>query len=108
MTTDHVSKAEFRIGEDGDVAAFGIIMEPEMDQAKIWFRKVGEHQRNLDRGGIRATSFDSAESANEPLYHADEWVKRLSGFEENTEELLAVDERFRRLFKTGMDMARLF
>ncbi|KAL9030862.1 MAG: hypothetical protein Q9196_001061 [Gyalolechia fulgens] len=32
-------KAEFRLGEDGEVAAFGINLEPRMDGQKIWFSK---------------------------------------------------------------------
>ena len=33
-------KAEFRIGEDGEVAEFGAALESEMKGEKIWFRKV--------------------------------------------------------------------
>lgn len=34
-------KAEFRIGEDGEVAEFGAALEPEMGEGeKIWFKKV--------------------------------------------------------------------
>ncbi|KAL8931478.1 MAG: hypothetical protein Q9216_007189 [Gyalolechia sp. 2 TL-2023] len=35
-------KAEFRIGEDGAVAAFGADLEPGMGGEKIWFRRVGD------------------------------------------------------------------
>ncbi|KAL9005443.1 MAG: hypothetical protein Q9188_001768 [Gyalolechia gomerana] len=33
-------KAEFRVGEDGKVAEFGVNLEPQMDGEKIWFRRV--------------------------------------------------------------------
>ena len=37
--TDSVSKAEFRLGEDGQVKEMGVLLEPEMGGAKIWFQK---------------------------------------------------------------------
>ena len=36
---DSVSKAEFRLGEDGQVKEMGVLLEPEMGGAKIWFQK---------------------------------------------------------------------
>ena len=36
---DSASKAEFRIGEDGQVKEMGVLLEPEMGGAKIWFQK---------------------------------------------------------------------
>lgn len=35
-----IAKAEFRLGEDGAIAAFGVAVEPEMKGEKIWFRRV--------------------------------------------------------------------
>ena len=40
-TTDDFSKAEFRIGEDGQVKELGVLLESEMGGAKIWFKKGG-------------------------------------------------------------------
>lgn len=37
---DSVSKAEFRIGEDGKVKELGLLLEGEMGNEKIWFMKV--------------------------------------------------------------------
>lgn len=37
--TDMVTKAEFRLGEDGQVKEMGVFVEPEMGEHKIWFRK---------------------------------------------------------------------
>lgn len=34
-------KAEFRLGEDGEVCAFGAALEAEMGEEKIWFKKIG-------------------------------------------------------------------
>lgn len=36
-----VSKAEFRLNEAGEVAELGVLVEPEMGDAKIWFSKDG-------------------------------------------------------------------
>ncbi|KAI4180465.1 MAG: hypothetical protein L6R41_007226 [Letrouitia leprolyta] len=33
-------KAEFQVGEDGEVAFFGANLEPQMGEKKIWFRKI--------------------------------------------------------------------
>ncbi|KAL8853567.1 MAG: hypothetical protein Q9221_001553 [Calogaya cf. arnoldii] len=33
-------KAEFHLGEDGEVVEFGAALEPEMNSEKIWFRRV--------------------------------------------------------------------
>ncbi|KAI4140467.1 MAG: hypothetical protein L6R39_005779, partial [Caloplaca ligustica] len=35
-------KAEFRLGEDGEVAELGVLLEPEMGERKIWFMRVGD------------------------------------------------------------------
>ena len=37
---DHVMKAEFSIGEDGNVKEIGIAMEPQLGEKKIWWQKV--------------------------------------------------------------------
>lgn len=37
---DSVSKAEFRLGEDGMVEELGLQLEPEMGDDKIWFTKI--------------------------------------------------------------------
>ena len=37
---DSVSKAEFRLGQDGKVKELGLRLEEEMGDAKIWFTKV--------------------------------------------------------------------
>lgn len=37
---DSVSKAEFRLGEDGKVKELGLLLEEEMGDDKIWFTKV--------------------------------------------------------------------
>ena len=37
---DSVSKAEFRLGEDGKVKEMGLQLEAEMGDDKIWFTKV--------------------------------------------------------------------
>ncbi|KAK4694396.1 hypothetical protein P7C71_g3185, partial [Lecanoromycetidae sp. Uapishka_2] len=36
---DAVTKAEFRLGENGKVRELGVIVEPEMGNEKIWWRK---------------------------------------------------------------------
>ena len=36
-----MTKAEFRIGDDGTVKEMGALVEPMMGEEKIWFRKVG-------------------------------------------------------------------
>lgn len=35
-------KAEFRLGENGKVAEFGVGLEPEMGEEKIWFRRISQ------------------------------------------------------------------
>ncbi|KAL8755096.1 MAG: hypothetical protein Q9199_003885 [Rusavskia elegans] len=35
-----VIKAEFRLGENGEIAEFGVALEPEMKDEKIWFERV--------------------------------------------------------------------
>ena len=37
---DFVSKAEFRLGEDGRVKELGMLLEEEMGDDKIWFTKI--------------------------------------------------------------------
>ena len=37
---DMVSKAEFRLGENGEVKELGLRLQPEMGDDKIWFTKV--------------------------------------------------------------------
>ena len=37
---DSVSKAEFRLGENGMVKELGLLLEKEMGDDKIWFLKV--------------------------------------------------------------------
>ena len=39
IETDGLSKAEFRLGEDGRVQELGVLLEPEMGEGKIWFKK---------------------------------------------------------------------
>ena len=39
-TRDSISKAEFRLGEDGKVKEMGLQLEVEMSDDKIWFTKV--------------------------------------------------------------------
>ncbi|KAL8735330.1 MAG: hypothetical protein Q9166_000875 [cf. Caloplaca sp. 2 TL-2023] len=38
-------KAEFRLGEDGEVAEVGAALEPEMKEEKIWFKRVEETEK---------------------------------------------------------------
>ena len=37
---DSAMKAEFKIGEDGTVLELGVLIEPEMGEEKIWFKRV--------------------------------------------------------------------
>ncbi|MDI1493474.1 MAG: hypothetical protein OHK93_005264 [Ramalina farinacea] len=37
---DITMKAEFKIGEDGTVLELGVLIEPEMGEEKIWFKRV--------------------------------------------------------------------
>ena len=39
-TRDSVSKAEFRVGEDGKVKELGMQLEVKMGDDKIWFTKI--------------------------------------------------------------------
>ena len=41
IETDGLSKAEFRLGEDGRVQELGVMLEPEMGEGKIWYKKTG-------------------------------------------------------------------
>lgn len=43
---NEVSKAEFRLGEDGRVKELGVVPDPEMGEAKIWFKKAGADNDN--------------------------------------------------------------
>lgn len=53
--TDGISKAEFRLGEDGRVKELGVLLEPEMGGGKIWFKKASaengdEYEKPSDLG----------------------------------------------------------
>lgn len=37
---DYTMKAEFKIGEDGTVLELGVLIEPEMGEEKMWFKRV--------------------------------------------------------------------
>lgn len=37
---DSVSKAEFRLGQDGKVKELGLQLDAEMGDEKIWFTKI--------------------------------------------------------------------
>ena len=37
---DYTMKAEFKVGEDGTVLQMGVLIEPEMGEEKIWFKRV--------------------------------------------------------------------
>ena len=58
IETDTVSKAEFRLGEDGQVEEMGVLLEPEMGGAKIWFRK--EKSGAKDSDGCKKCSTHSS------------------------------------------------
>ena len=58
LENDLLSKAEFRLGEDGQVKEMGVWLEAEMGDAKIWFRKAGAG----DNDGYEAHFF-TAESS---------------------------------------------
>ena len=58
ITTDGLSKAEFQLGEDGQVKELGILLEPEMGEAKIWFKKAG-----AENGGGYEKCFTAGSSA---------------------------------------------
>ena len=52
---DTVSKAEFRLGEDGQVKEMGVLLEWEMGDTKIWFKRAGDensdaHERRFAAG----------------------------------------------------------
>ncbi len=68
ITTDIFSKAEFRLGEDGRVKELGIVLEPVMGEAKIWFKKAGaENGDGYEKcftGDSSAAKTDSDHSAN--------------------------------------------
>ena len=46
VNTDGISKAEFKLGEDGQVKMLGVLLEPEMGDNKIWFTKKGTANEN--------------------------------------------------------------
>ena len=58
IATDGISKAEFRLGEDGQVRELGLLVEPEMGDAKIWFKRAG-----AKHGGGRKAMFKAGSSA---------------------------------------------
>ncbi|KAL8688595.1 MAG: hypothetical protein Q9218_005528 [Villophora microphyllina] len=37
-----LTKGEFRMGEDGEIAEMGVLLEPEMGEKKIWLQKIDE------------------------------------------------------------------
>ena len=39
-TRDSVSKAEFRLGQDGKVKELGLRLDEEMGDEKVWFEKI--------------------------------------------------------------------
>lgn len=80
INTDGASKAEFRIGEDGAVKELGILLETEMGEAKIWFRKAGtgdhdEYKTDFDSGSL-ATQMGSRKGAS----GVEGQIKLFSGF----------------------------
>lgn len=86
--TDMVTKAEFRLGEDGQVKDMGLLVEPEMGEDKIWFKKDGAE--NSDRSG--------------QCYRADS-----SAFGAKSSQGVSGAGRQRRLFsRMGQRMAPLF
>ena len=57
LATDQLSKAEFRLGEDGRVKEMGVMLDAEMGDAKIWFQKeteVAKRDGYEERGGFAA------------------------------------------------------
>ena len=57
IETDGLSKAEFRLGEDGRVQELGVLLEPEMGEAKIWFKRTGAQDGD---GSSRGHETDSS------------------------------------------------
>lgn len=66
--TDGVSKAEFRLGEDGQVKELGVLLESEMGESKIWFKKAGAENGDDDgkhsNPGSSAVKSESKQSAS--------------------------------------------
>ena len=65
---DGISKAEFRIGEDGQVKELGVLLEPEMGEGKIWFKKAGaknghEYEKHF-KAGSSAVKTESKQGAS--------------------------------------------
>ena len=70
IMTDGLSKAEFRLGEDGQVKELGALLEPEMGEAKVWFKKAGaengdEYEKHFTAGSsaVRAENDQGASGA---------------------------------------------
>ena len=64
--TDGITKAEFRLGEDGHVKEMGVLLEPEMGGDKIWFKKAGpENRYTADSSADRRKSSHGASSTRE-------------------------------------------
>ena len=65
--TDDLSKAEFRLGEDGEVKEMGVLLEAEMGDAKIWFKKAGaencDGHENLLKARDPTVKMESAQIA---------------------------------------------
>lgn len=59
--TDELSKAEFRLGEDGQVKGLGVLLEGEMGDGKIWFKKAG-----AENGDVYEKCFKASSSAVKP------------------------------------------
>ena len=55
---DSLTKAEFRLGPDGQVEKVGMVLEPEMGDAKIWFKKARARKGN-EQGNRLKTSADA-------------------------------------------------
>ena len=65
-STDIISKAEFRLGEDGQVSMLGLLLEPEMGEKKIWF---------VREGGVVGHSYDT-------LWNSDPMSERIKDRED--------------------------
>jgi len=66
-STDMISKAEFRLGEDGHVKELGMILDGDMGERKIWFRKAAVDQsREAELDASPASSTNGAETFETP------------------------------------------
>lgn len=69
VATDGLSKAEFRLGEDGQVKEMGVVLEPAMWDAKIWFNKAeAENSDGYEKdfaAGSSAVRMESSQGAND-------------------------------------------